>query len=232
MKEQSLGTQGVKNAACRTRRCVLRGRRVWRCWACFSPRRRYSKIWAPFGVAFAAAVPFPSGLVVAMGAALGYLLPGAGFTAMRYVAALFAVTSIRWALAGAGKVSRHPAFAPVVAFLATLLTGSIPLVVQGITLNAAVTGVAEALLAGGAAYFFHISVGLLYSPRSASSLSRQELCSLVISIGAALVGLTGIDYMGDFSRPDRSRCSGSLRRPVRHEAAGAIAGVAAGLSGA
>lgn len=229
MKEQSLGTQGVKKRGvsdkalrfARTAGLALLG-------VLLSQATVFENL-APFGVAFAAAVPFPSGLVVAMGTALGYLLPGAGFTAMRYVAALFAVTSIRWALAGAGKVSRHPAFAPVVAFLATLLTGSIPLVVQGITLNAAVTGVAEALLAGGAAYFFHISVGLLYSPRSASSLSRQELCSLVISIGAALVGLTGIDYMG--VSPGRIVAVALVLCAARygHEAAGAIAGVAAGL---
>lgn len=230
MKEQSLGTQGVKKRGvsdkalrfARTAGLALLG-------VLLSQATVFENL-APFGVAFAAAVPFPSGLVVAMGTALGYLLPGAGFTAMRYVAALFAVTSIRWALAGAGKVSRHPAFAPIVAFLATLLTGSIPLVVQGMTLNAAVTGVAEALLAGGAAYFFHISVGLLYSPRSASSLSRQELCSLVISVGAALVGLTGIDYMG--VSPGRIVAVALVLCAARygHEAAGAIAGVAAGSS--
>ena len=115
---------------------------------------------------------------------------------MRYLAAVFAVTSVRWALAGAGRVSRHPAFAPIVAFLSTLLTGSIPFLLEGLTLRAAVTGVAEALLAGGCAYFFRISVGMLDFHRPKSSLSRQELCSLVISIGAALVALTGIDFQG------------------------------------
>lgn len=229
MKEQSLGKQAVKRRGMSDKTLrVVKTTGLALLGVLLSQAAVFENL-APFGVAFAAAVPFPSGLAVSLGVGLGYLLPGAGFTAMRYLAAVFAVTSVRWALAGAGRVSRHPAFAPIVAFLSTLLTGSIPFLLEGLTLRAAVTGVAEALLAGGCAYFFRISVGMLDFHRPKSSLSRQELCSLVISIGAALVALTGIDFQG--VSPGRMIAVALVLCAARygHEAAGAIAGVAAGL---
>ncbi len=55
---------------------------------------------APFGVAMAAAGPWEYTAAITLGAALGYILPGAVTVPMHCLMALFACVGIRWALQG------------------------------------------------------------------------------------------------------------------------------------
>ena len=72
--------------------------------------------YAPFGVAVIAAAPYPYLLSSVAGSFLGYLIPNAVQSPVRYIAALLAAGGIRWTLNDLIKVRRHPFFAPLISF--------------------------------------------------------------------------------------------------------------------
>ncbi len=77
----------------------------------------------PFGLVFCAgctAAFLPS---IAVGAFLGYFIPAAASGGFRYIAALFAVVSLRLFLSGFKKICNSPFFLSVVCTIANLITG-------------------------------------------------------------------------------------------------------------
>ena len=82
---------------------------------------------APFGVAMAAAGPWEYTAAITLGAALGYILPGAVTVPMHCLMALFACVGIRWALQGAAMrwMRSRAGFAALLAGVPLLCTGMI-----------------------------------------------------------------------------------------------------------
>lgn len=148
--------------------------------------------YAPFGVAAAAAAPYSSLWSVVLGAAAGYLLPGAASVPVHYIAAVLAAAAIRWTLNDLVKLRSHPAFAPAAAFLPVLATGLSILFVNGSGTATAAMCVAESLLAAGAAYFFARTSLLVENGRHMGEMTAQEIACMVFTGGILLLTLSGL----------------------------------------
>ncbi|MBQ7386207.1 MAG: SpoIIE family protein phosphatase [Ruminococcus sp.] len=145
---------------------------------------------APFGAAYAAAVPFSYVPVSAFGAGLGYILLGSN-DAFRYVAVVAAIAALRWLLNDIKKISTSVLFAPLVAFVPMLATGITLLFVSTSRMTEFSLSLMEAVTAGAGAYFLSRTANLLMSAQSLGSFSKQELavlsfsgCILVLSLGS------------------------------------------------
>lgn len=148
---------------------------------------------APFGAAFAAAVPFSYIPLSAAGASLGYILSNPR-DAFRYVAVVAAIAALRWLLNDIKKVSSSVLFAPLVCFVPMLATGITLLFVSTSRITELTLCVMEAVIAGAGAYFLSRSAGLLMSFKALGAFSKQELavlsfsgCILVLSLGSLTV---------------------------------------------
>ncbi len=144
---------------------------------------------APFGAAFAAAVPFSYIPAASLGSSIGYILLGST-DAFRYVAVVVAIGALRWLLNDIKKLSKSVLFSPLVAFVPMLTTGITLLFVSTSQLTEFSLCLMEAVLAGAGAYFLNRSMGLLMSFRALRSFKKQELavlsfslCILVLSLG-------------------------------------------------
>ena len=131
--------------------------------------------YAPFGVAAVAALPYSALWSVILGSIAGYLLPSAAVVPVHYIAAALAAAAIRWTLNDLIKLRMHPGFAPAAAFLPVLATGMAIVFVNGSNSVTIAMYVAEALLAGGVAYFLARTAGFVDSKRDISAMSAQEL---------------------------------------------------------
>ena len=148
--------------------------------------------YAPFGVAAAAAMPYSMLWSAVLGSAAGYLLPSAVSVPVHYIAALLAAAAIRWTLNDLVRLRMNPGFAPAVAFLPILATGVSVVLVNGSGAATVAMYLAEALLAGAAAYFFTRTVAVLSSGRSAGELSTQEIACAAFSAGILLLSFEGL----------------------------------------
>lgn len=79
--------------------------------------------YAPFSVAFTASVPKGNTWAAALGGVIGYMLPTAVYMPFRYIAAIIAVSTIKWALSEVPKLSSHALFAPILSFIVLMATG-------------------------------------------------------------------------------------------------------------
>ena len=152
--------------------------------------------YAPFGVAAAAAAPYPVLWSAALGSALGYLLPSAAAVPVRYLAALLAAVAIRWTLNDLIRLRAHPAFAPGVAFLPVLATGLSVSAVNGSGAATTAMYVAEALLSGAAAYFLARTVAAWESGRSAGEWSAQEIACAAFAAGLLILSFSALTVFG------------------------------------
>lgn len=148
---------------------------------------------APFGAAFAAAVPFSYVPAASLGASLGYILLGSG-DVFRYVAVVAAISALRWLLNDIKKISSSVLFAPLIAFVPMLATGITLLFVSTSRMTDFSLSLMEAVIAGAGAYFLSRSANLLMSFRALGSFSKQELavlsfsgCILVLSLGSLTI---------------------------------------------
>lgn len=145
---------------------------------------------APFGAAFAAAVPFSYVPAASLGAGIGYILLGSNDT-FRYVAVIAAIAALRWLLNDIKKLSSSVLFAPLVSFVPMLATGITLMFVSTSRLTDFSMSLIEAVVAGAGAYFLGRTANLLMSSYSLGSFSKQELavlsfsgCILVLSLGS------------------------------------------------
>ncbi len=145
---------------------------------------------APFGAAFAAAVPFSYVPAASLGAGIGYILLGSN-DAFRYVAVVAAIAALRWLLNDIKKLSTSALFAPLVAFVPMLATGITLLFVSTSRMTDFSLSLMEAVAAGAGAYFLSRTANLLMSFRALGAFSKQELatlsfsgCILVLSLGS------------------------------------------------
>ncbi len=148
---------------------------------------------APFGAAFAAAVPFSYVPAAGLGAGLGYILADTNDT-FRYVAVVTAIAVLRWLFNDIKRISSSVLYAPVIAFVPMLATGITLLFVSTSTMTEFSMSLMEAVVAAAGAYFLNRTANLLMSFRALGSFSRQELavlsfsgCILVFSLGSLTV---------------------------------------------
>ena len=152
--------------------------------------------YAPFGIAAAAAAPYDVLLSVVLGGTAGYLLPSNAVLPVHYIAALLAAAAIRWTLSGLAKLRMHPGFAPATAFLPTLVTGLSIVAVNGSGVITASMYISEALLSGGAAYFFFRTVSAVSSGRRAGEWSTQEIACASLTAAIFILSISGLEIAG------------------------------------
>ena len=151
--------------------------------------------YAPFGVAFCAAVPYQSSLSSAIGSAVGYILlyPKGSF---RYVAAVITVFALRWMLNDIKSISQSRLFAPIVAMVPLICTGIVIIAVSGRGQQDVVMCLIESLLAGAGAYFFNQTILLGAGSKGISTYNQQEIACIVMSGCIFLLSANGITLAG------------------------------------
>mgnify|MGYP000896140608 CR=1 FL=1 len=186
--------------------------------------------YAPFGVAAAAAMPYPVLWSTILGCAAGYLLPSAVLVPVHYLAALLAAAAIRWTLNDLVRLRSHPAFAPVVAALPVLATGISVSFVNGSGAVTTAMYVAEAMLAGAAAYFFSRTVSAWESGRSPGEWSTQEITCAAFSAGLLILSLSGLTLWGISAGRVLAVLAILFAARYGGVSGGSVAGVAAGIA--
>lgn len=152
--------------------------------------------YAPFGVAAAAAMPYPMLWSVMLGSALGYLLPSAAAVPVHYIAALLAAAAIRWTLNDLIRLRTQPWFAPMTAFLPMLATAIAIVLVNGTSGSVTALYITESFLAGGGAYFISRSTAAMESGRSVGEWSTQETACTAFAAGLLVLALSGLSVAG------------------------------------
>ncbi len=136
----------------------------------------------PLGAALAAGVPLRYILGSALGSALGCFLPLESISTLRYVAAILAITVIRFLLAGLKGIGKSALWSGIVGF--TVVTGVGLASVGADILNGGVLAIAEGLIAGAGAYFIGRAGGVR-TVRGSASL--EQTASLLISLSLCLI---------------------------------------------
>ncbi|WP_099204697.1 SpoIIE family protein phosphatase [Scatolibacter rhodanostii] len=184
--------------------------------------------YSPFGVAVVAAVPREGLWASALGAFIGYLLPSPVYIPVRYIATLVAVLAIRWSLSELKAVSKHPAFAPVAAFLPLLLTGITMILIQGTLNYSAALYMAESFLGAGCAYFIQRTADMILYRRKENVFDNIDLASLMITVCIFILAFTQVDIAGISIGRILSVLMVLYCARVGGVAGGTISGVAAG----
>lgn len=186
--------------------------------------------YAPFGLGVIAAAPMENALMATLGASAGYIAGQAGMTPLRYIAAAVAIFIIRRSLDKLKNIVATPVFAPLTAFLCCLTTGLAVTLSTGATAIGIIMLLSEALLAAGSAFFLSKSIGFLIGSKGLRSLSQQEMASLIIAGCLVMMSLTPFNVSG--IAPIRIVAVFLVLLAARygHEAAGSIAGIAAGIT--
>lgn len=186
--------------------------------------------YTPFGVAAVAAAPYSVLLSVALGSALGCMLPSGAAVPVHYLAAIIAAAAIRWALGDLVKLRMHPLFAPAAAFLPLLTTSVAVAAVSGSGLTETVLYISEALLAGCSAYFFRRTVTAFKSGRSAAEWTPQEIACGAFTVSVLLLAFSGLTLWGVSLGRVLAVVAVLFAARYGGVAGGSVAGVAAGLA--
>ncbi len=145
---------------------------------------------SPFGIGLLAAVGGPISIPTFVAIALGYIVnPTSGI--LRYLASLVAVVGLRWSVAGFPRVSRSSWFAPIVAFLSLVITGSALYLGVSHTVGDVVSVISESLLGGGFAYFCHI----LFEHDQLRDRESTRLSAIVV-LSVSIMALYTVQWQG------------------------------------
>ena len=186
--------------------------------------------YAPFGIAAAAAMPYSVLWSTILGCAAGYLLPSAITVPVHYLAALLAAAAIRWTLSDLMRLRAHPAFAPAAAALPVLATGMSVALVSGSGAATTAMYVAEALLAGAAAYFLSRTVAAWESGRSAGEWSTQEITCAAFSAGLLILAFSELSVAGVSAGRVLAVIAILFAARYGGVSGGSVAGIAAGIA--
>ena len=146
---------------------------------------------SPLGLILSAAVPINFALTTATGSFLGYLFLTANTMPFRYVAALFAIISIRLLTKELGKIFRSPAFLSLSVLLSLTICNLV--VIIGGDDNALIL-LCEGVLCSGLTYFVSRTFGIKLF--SSVGLNSEELASVIITIDLILMALMPINIFG------------------------------------
>lgn len=143
------------------------------------------------GVGFCAGVPMRFVLSAMFGALAGYILPFSGVDSFRFVAALLAVTVVRFIIGNAKELRGNPVFSA--ASSALIMTGVCFAASDGRFSEKGLLGLAEGLICGGCAYF--IGVALRQNPLK-TVMNFEQTASLIIAASLFLTALFSVDPGG------------------------------------
>ncbi len=149
---------------------------------------------SPFGLAFAAALSpsvFPFGLI---GATLGYILTTAEIIPLRYIAALLTFAVIRGALRESKKINSAAYTAGIAAF-ASIVTGFTIIFSTGFSFSEITLHTIEALLTGGAAYFFKSAFEIQEFGKGLYSYTAKEKTALAVTGLLIVLNLATFEIM-------------------------------------
>ncbi len=151
--------------------------------------------YAPFGAAFCAAVPYENALTASVGSVLGYILlyPKGSF---RYVATIVTIFALRWMLNDIEAISRSRVFAPLVAMVPLVCTGSVIVMVTYKGQMDIIMCVIEALLAAVGAYFFSQTIVLAAGSKGISTYNQQEIACIVMTACIFLLSANSLTLGG------------------------------------
>ncbi len=186
---------------------------------------------APLGISLVAGAPRDSILAASLGACLGYLSAGfEGEAPLRYLASVAAVSVISFALRQIGQKKLLLPLACAAAAGCCLATGLALGMSDGLTAALAALYGAEALLAGGAAYFFHKAFSLVNQAGRLQALTPQDTACLIAACALLLFALAGFEA-GSIA-PARIAAVLLILLGARcgREAGGCIAGTVAGIA--
>ncbi len=193
----------------------------------FTARAQFFNQSAPLGVAFTAGVPKEHTLSAAVGSLLGYLIPHNGIHNVRYMGAVAITALAVFMLSNFFTVSSQPIFSAVTGG-ASLFTILLVLHLAGESAYSLPFLLGEALLTMGCGYFIGCFARTLES--NSFCLQPKQIASCVIAVTLLLTALAQFTFY-DFS-PARTIGFILVLFSARYgrEAAGAITGVAMGVS--
>lgn len=145
----------------------------------------------PFGLSFLAGSSLTFTPAAAIGVFLGYFFPAVGNGGFRYIAALFALVSIKLLLNNYKKLISNPVFLTFISLLANLITSAVALKSMETTLIDVVT---ESVLCAMGTYFIAKSFCTL--SHSSSGLSADELSTMLISLSILILGFNNLQLNG------------------------------------
>jgi stage II sporulation protein E len=145
----------------------------------------------PFGLSFIGGCSPAFIPASAIGGFISYFIPASGSGGFRYIAALFAVVSIKLLLSAYEKIIKNPLFLSFVSFAACLFTG-VSIVKAGDMQFTTVF--AESLLCAAGTYF--ISRSFTAAENMSAGFSTDELAALLITSGIVIMGLTDFTLIG------------------------------------
>ncbi len=152
---------------------------------------------SPFGVGLVAAAGGPGHAAVSLLTAIGYIAAGDVSFPLRYIAALLAVSGIRWVLSGMNRVTGAPVFAPLVAFLATFTTGLAMAVTKGVDIYDILLVFTEGVTAAGFAYFCRVAM-TVGEGRQAGLFTAGEQTAVILVSAVTLMALSSF-LVGEIS---------------------------------
>lgn len=145
----------------------------------------------PFGISFIAGCRVTYMPACAIGVFIGYFIPAVGNGAFKYLAALFAILSIKLLLGSYKKLINSEVFLAFITLLTSGLTSAAVLKISG---GSAVLLISEALISALGTYF--VCRGFKIFLKANIGLTPDELSSALIVINILLLGLNNISCMG------------------------------------
>ncbi len=154
------------------------------------PRVTVYGSFSPFGISLLAAVSGPTSIPVFIATALGYIV-NSTFGTLRYLACLVSVIGLRWSVAGFPRISRSVWFAPTIAFLGCVITGSALHLGGDPSAIDILSVISESLLCSGFAYFCYT----LFNYEGKQNRESTRLSAIVIA-AISIMGLYSIQWQG------------------------------------
>ncbi len=145
----------------------------------------------PFGMSFIAGCSAVYTPAAAIGVFIGYFIPAVGSGGFKYLAALFAILSIKLLLSNYKKIITNEAFLSFITLLASFFTNAATFKLSG---GNAVSLVSEGLIAAIGTYF--VSRSFKIFSKDIAGLAPDELSSVLIVINILLLGLNTINPLG------------------------------------
>lgn len=190
----------------------------------------FNKDFSPFGVAFAASVPKNYMLTAAVGSVLGYFVTLDSVTALRYTAAVLALTVILSALKPFRQI-RENVLTPVVAvFICVFVTGLAIAFSEKISAVSFLLCFAESVVGGAASFVFFKSRTALSLRGGLSMLTSKETTAIVISITLLLLSLNDFAVVGVYPVHIIAQLFVLICAFYGKEAGGSIVGICTGLT--
>ncbi len=147
---------------------------------------------SPLGISLSAGMPLNLTPMAGLGSVLGYILSSSNVASLKYCAALLAIIVIRFILAGIKPALNSSLLSGIVSFTVTFGVGIASSV--GGNLSIAVLGLAEAMLAGGGAYFIRRATSLKIG--RTSGFSQEQIACILIALNLAFASLYSLQIDG------------------------------------